>query len=232
MAAKIRHHYPIAKLVAALCLSLLFLINLTQRSAHGADGCNPNQTPFEKALQPYYPDIVKALLINGVVDPDLKGASADQMTTAMVANGMQVLDDDTALEVIKLRSEMANRASTELCAQMWTGDYGPSLIQQIDALPENQQRVWAVIFDRAAQAIIRDDDAIPPQPEETEKAMRLILHGASAADSAALMNAANNPQALGSDQLCEATRALYAGAIRLPREDALAIARAILFQPG
>jgi hypothetical protein len=215
-------------LMAALGLLLLLM---PQTIAHSANSSNPNQTPFEKALQPYYPDIVKALLINGVVDPDLKGANADQMTASMFANGMQVLDDDTALEVLKLRSEMANRASTEVCAQMWTGNYGPSLIKQIDALPENQQRVWAVIFDRAARAIIRVDDPIYPRPEDTEAAMRLILNGAAPADSSALISAARNSQAMSSDQLCMATRALYSGAMRLPRKAALAIARAVLSQP-
>jgi hypothetical protein len=228
---EIRQRYSVLKLVA-LGLGLFLLVQLTQTSAHGADSSNPSQTPFEKALQPYYPNIVKALLVNGVLDPDLKGASADQMTAAMVTNGMRVIDDDTALEVLKLRAGMANSASTEVCAHMWTGDYGPSLIQQINSLPAAQQRVWAEIFDRAALAIIRDDDPIPPQPAETEKAMRLILRGASDGDSAALVSAARNPQAIGTGQLCQATRALYAGAIRLPREDALAIARAILFQPG
>jgi hypothetical protein len=217
--------------VAALGLGLLLLIGLTQTSAHSANGSNPNQTSFEKALQPYYGDIAKALLINGVADPDLKGASAEQMTAAMVINGMQVIDDETALEVLKLRAEMAKRAATEVCAQMWTGDYGPSLMKQIDSLPENQQRVWAEVFDRAALALIRTDEPIVPQPEDTEKAMRLILRGASAADSAALLSAARNPQAIGNAQLCEATRALYSGAISLPRKDALAITRAILFQP-
>jgi hypothetical protein len=165
------------------------------------------------------------------VDPDLKGASAEQMTASMISNGMQVLDDANALEVLKLRSEMAKQASTEVCAQMWTGNYGPSLIKQIEALPENQQRVWAAIFDRAARAIIRVDDPIYPHPEDTEAAMRLILNAAAPADSSALISAAANPQAMSSDQLCVATRALYSGAMRLPRKDALAIARAILSQP-
>jgi hypothetical protein len=233
MAAKIRQNYSIAKLMAALGLPLFLLIALTQTSAHGADNSNPNQSPFEKALQPYYPDIVKALLINGVVDPDLKGASADQMTAAMVTNGMQMLDDDAALEVLKLRAEMANRANTQVCAHMWTGDYGPSLIEQINALPDNQQRIWAAIFDRAALAIIRGKPRIPPpRREETQEAMRLILNGASPADSSSLVSAARNPQALDSNQLCVATRALYAGATRLPRTDALAIARTILSSRG
>jgi hypothetical protein len=105
------------------------------------------------------------------------------------------------------------------------------LIKQIDSLPDNQQRVWAEVFDRAALALIRTDEPMVPQPADTEKAMRLILRGASAADSAALLSAARNPQAIGSAQLCEATRALYSGAINLPRQDALAIVRAILFQP-
>jgi hypothetical protein len=214
-----------------VAISLVLLL-MPQTIAHGADSSNPSQTPFEKALQPYYPDIVKALLINGVVDPDLKGANADQMTESMISNGMQVLDDDTALEVLKLRAEMANQASTEVCAHMWTGDYGPSLMNQIDALPGNQQIVWAEIFDRAAQAIVRADEPIPPQPEDTKAAMRLILNGASPADSSALISAARNPQAMKSDQLCVATRALYSGAMRLPRKNALAITRAILFQPG
>ena len=125
-----------------------------------------------------------------------------------------------------------NAANTEVCAHMWTGDYGPSLIQQINALPDNQQRVWAEIFDRAALAIIRADSPIPPpRPEKTREAMSLILSGASPADSSALISAARNPRAMGSDQLCEATQALYSGAMRLPRKDALAIARTILFQP-
>jgi hypothetical protein len=213
-----------------VAISLVLLL-MPQTIAHGADSSNPSQTPFEKALQPYYPDIVKALLINGVVDPDLKGANAEQMTAAMFTNGMQVLDDDTALEVLKLRAEMAKQASTEVCAQMWTGNYGPSLMQQIDALPENQQRVWAVIFDRAAQAITRTDMLIYPHPKDTDEALRLIMSGASPADSAALLSAARNPQAMSSDQLCQATRALYSGAMRLPRKDALAIARAISYQP-
>ena len=229
MRVKISHSYSRSMLMAVLGL-LLWL--MPQTIARSADSSNPNQTPFEKALQPYYPDIVKALLINGVVDPDLEGANADQMAAAMFTNGMQVIDDDTALEVLKLRAEMANRASTEVCAQMWTGNYGPSLIKQIDALPENQQRVWAQIFDRAARAVTRTDDPIVPQPEDTEAAMRLILSGASPADSSALISAARNPQAMGNDQLCQATRALYSGAMRLPRKDALAITRAILFQPG
>lgn len=229
MLAKICQPYWLPKLLAALGLVLLFM---PQTMARSADSSNPNQTPFEKALQPYYPDIVKALLVNGVVDPDLNGANAEQMTAAMFTNGMQVLDDDTALEVLKLRAEMAKRATTEVCAQMWTGNYGPSLMNQIDALPGNQQIVWAEIFDRAAQAIVRTDEPIPPQPAETEAAMSLILNGASPADSSALISAVRNPQAMGNEQLCVATRALYSGAMRLPRKDALAIARAILFQPG
>ena len=229
MRAKICQSCPISPLIAALGLVLLLM---PQTIAQSADSSNPNQTPFEKALQPYYPDIVKALLINGVVDPDLNGANAEQMTAAMVTNGMQVLDDDTALEVLKLRAEMAKQATTEVCAQMWTGQYGTSLMNQIDALPGNQQLVWAEIFDRAAQAIVRADEPIPPQPEDTKAAMRQILSGASSTDSSALVNAARNPQAMGSDQLCVATRALYAGAMRLPRKNALAITRAILFQPG
>jgi hypothetical protein len=228
MRVKIYRSCSLAKLIATFGLVILLI---PQTIAHSADISNPNQTPFEKALQPYYPDIMKALLINGVVDPDLKGANADQMTAAMFTNGMQVLDDDTALEVLKLRSEMAKQASAEVCAQMWTGNYGPSLIKQIDALPENQQRVWAMIFDRAARAIIRTDEPIYPRPEDTEAAMRLILNSASPADSAALISAARNPQAMSSDQLCVATRALYSGAMRLPRKDTLAIARAVLSQP-
>ena len=92
--------------MAALGLALAMM---PQAIVHTADSSNPKQSSFEKALQPYYGDIVKALLVNGVMDPDLKGASAEQMTAAMVSNGMQVLDDANALEVLKLRAEMAKR---------------------------------------------------------------------------------------------------------------------------
>jgi hypothetical protein len=229
MLVTICQRYWFPKLMAALGLALAMM---PQAIAHSADSSDPNQSTFEKALQPYYGDIVKALLVNGVMDPDLKGASAEQMTAAMVSNGMQVLDDASALEVLKLRAEMAKRASNEVCAHMWTGDYGLSLMKQIDSLPDNQQRLWAEIFDRAALAIIRANSPIPPpRPEKTQEAMRLILSSASPADSSSLISAARNPRAMGSDQLCEATQALYSGAMRLPRKDALAIARTILFQP-
>lgn len=229
MRVEICHSCSLPKLIAALAIALLLV---PQTIVQSDDSSNPNQTRFERALQPYYTDIVKALLINGVVDPDLKGASAEQMTAAMVSNGMQVLDDANAMEVLKLRAEMAKEANTEVCAHMWTGDYGPSLMNQIDSLPDNQQRVWAEIFDRAALAIIRGDPPIPPpRPEKTQEAMRLILSDASPADSSALISAARNPRAMSSDQLCVATRALYTGAMRLQRKDALAIARTILFQP-
>src|SRR5271167_2742628 len=104
MRVKISHSYSRSMLMAAIGLVLLLM---PQTIANTADNSNPNQTSFEKALQPYYGDIAKALLVNGVVDPDLKDASAEQMTAAMFTNGMQVIDDDTALEVLKLRAEMA-----------------------------------------------------------------------------------------------------------------------------
>jgi hypothetical protein len=177
---KQRRRIRLATIATAFAASAVLLALPVGRTseAQAASVTAAPESAFERSLRPFYPDIAKALVINGVIDPDLKNANAEQMAAALATNGLQRLDDNSALRLLALRADMARRADAGVCARMWSRMYGDSLARQIGLLPE--QREWAEIFHRAALAIVRGDAPVPaPPPSRTEEAMKQLLPGAA-----------------------------------------------------
>ena len=223
-------------LIALLALLVVIWIRL-QRTDKLPDavtnGLGTAPTVFETSMQKGYPDIVEAMLTAGARAATAEHLDASKINAAAVvqfvaAQGFQRLDDPTLTSIVRLRSDFVAHADPEACAEMWSGGGNNEvLVRAIEALPDDQQRQWAQLFDQAAIATIKNQPAVPPPPaDQFNDAMGRVMATMSPADQATVEAIATNSSANATpEQKCNAVRLFYGGLGKVSAADALTIAR-------
>jgi hypothetical protein len=223
-------------LIAVLALLVVVWI-VVQRSYQPRDavtnGLGTAPTVFETSMQKGYPDIVEAMLTAGARAANAQHLDASHINAAAVvqlaaAQGFQRLDDPTLTSIVRLRSDFVAHADPEACAEMWSGGGNNEvLVRAIEALPDDQQRQWAQLFDLAAIATIKNQPAVPPPPaDQFDDAMGRLMATMSPADQATVEAMATSSSANATpEQKCNAVRLFYGGLGKVSAADALTIAR-------
>jgi hypothetical protein len=223
-------------LIALLALLVVIWIEV-QRTYRlpGAvtNGLGTAPTVFETYMQKGYPDIVEAMLTAGARAANAQHLDASRINAAAVvqfvaAQGFQRLDDPTLTSIVRLRSDFVAHADPEACAEMWSGGGNNEvLVRAIEALPDDQQRQWAQLFDLAAIATIKNQPAVPPPPaDQFNDAMARLMATMSLADQATVEAMATSSSANATpEQKCNAVRLFYGGLGKVSAADALTIAR-------
>jgi len=227
-------------LIALLALLVVIWIRL-QRTDKLPDavtnGLGTAPTVFETSMQKGYPDIVEAMLTAGARAASAQHLDASQINATAViqlaaAQGFQRLDDPTLTSIVRLRSDFVAHADPEACAEMWSGGNNEVLVRAIEALPDDQQRQWAQLFDLAAIATIKNQPAVPPPPaDQFNDAMGRLMATMSPADQATIEAMATSSSANATpEQKCNAVRLFYGGLGKVSAADALTIARYMQYQ--
>jgi hypothetical protein len=223
-------------LIAVLALLIVIWI-MVQRTNQLPDavknGVGTAPTVFETSMQKGYPDIVEAMLTAGARAANAQHLDASQINAAAVvqlaaAQGFQRLDDQTLTSIVRLRSDFVAHADPEACAEMWSGGgNNEMLVRAIEALPDDQQRQWAQLFDLAAIATIKNQPAVPPpSADQFNDAMGRLMATMSPADQATVEAMATSSSANAApEQKCNAVRLFYGGLEKVSAADALIIAR-------
>ncbi len=213
-------------------LLVLWIVLVRGFRTPSADTSSAAPTVFEAALQRGYPDIVSALLAAGASDTNGQHLDASHIDAAGVvrlaaAQGFKRLDDPTLIAVARLRSDFVRRADPEACAEMWSGGNSNVLIHAIEALPDDQQRNWAELFDTAALATIKNQPVVPAPPQVAfNAAMGRLMATISPADQAAIRTMATSTTGgATTEQKCNAVRLFYGGLEKVSATDALTITR-------
>ena len=197
------------------------------------NGLGTAPTVFETSMQKGYPDIVEAMLTAGARAANAQHLDASKINAAAVvqfvaAQGFQRLDDPTLTSIVRLRSDFVAHADPQACAEMWSGGGNNEvLVRAIEALPDDQQRQWAQLFDLAAIATIKNQPAVPPPPaDQFNDAMGRLMATMSPADQATVEATATSSSANATpEQKCNAVRLFYGGLGKVSAADALTIAR-------
>src|SRR5208337_3996615 len=188
-------------------------------------------SPFQRAMERDYKKLFEATIIVGAQAPNGSAMPTDQLLALASRDGLQRLDDAEILELIRLRSELVRRADTTSCAGIWSGAAVGKLIPAIEKLPADQQRQWAALFNRAAQATI---DKVPVRPAPTQdqfqSALNRMVGRLPPPDLEAIDAAINDPAHQTPEQECSAVRGFYSAMARCKRADAVTVARAHLYE--
>jgi hypothetical protein len=219
-------------------LALLVVIWIEVQRTYQPPGAVTNRlgtapTVFETSMQKGYPDIVEAMLTAGARAANAQHLDASHINAAAVvqfvaAQGFQRLDDPTLTSIVRLRSDFVAHADPEACAEMWSGGGNNEvLVRAIEALPDDQQRQWAQLFDLAAIATIKNQPAVPPPPaDQFNDAMGRLMATMSPADQATVEAMATSSSADATpEQKCNAVRLFFGGLGKVSAADALTIAR-------
>jgi len=188
-------------------------------------------SPFQRAMERDYKNLFEATIIFGAQAPNGSAMPTDQLLALASRDGLQRFDDAEILELIRLRSELVRRADTTTCAGIWSGAAVGKLVPAIEKLPADQQRQWAALFNRAAQATI---DKVPVRPAPTrdqfQSALNRMVGRLPPLDLEAIDAAINDPARLTPEQECSAVRVFYGAITRANRADAVTVARAHLYE--
>ncbi len=221
----------------ALLVLLVVIWIVVQRTYQLPDavtnGNGTAPTVFETSMQKGYPDIVEAMLTAGARAATAEHLDASKINAAAVvqfvaAQGFQRLDDPTLTSIVRLRSDFVAHADPEACAEMWSGGGNNEvLVRAIEALPDDQQRQWAQLFDQAAIATIKNQPAVPPPPaDQFNDAMGRLMATMPPGDQATVEAMATSSSANATpEQKCNAVRLFYGGLGKVSTADALTIAR-------
>jgi hypothetical protein len=201
-------------------------------SAPSTAATKPTPIPaFQQEMQLNYEDLFKAAIITGVQDRKGTSMSLEQLLAAANRNGLQRLNDQWIGELIPLRAQLANRANTRTCASLWSGSVDRGFVPAIEALDPQQQRLWALVFDQAARAVINRAPIRPaPTPEQYQPALTRIVSKMAPSDLEDLNAALSDSSHVTPDQECGAARGLFTAVARANRADALTVTRAMLYQ--
>ena len=219
--------------VLALLVLLWFAVQRTYK-VPGADTTESGTAPtvFETSLQKGYPDIVEALLLAGAREANAQHIDASHIDVAGVVRlaavqGFQRLDDPTLIPIARLRSDFVRGANAEACSEMWSGGNSDVLVRAIEALPDDQQRQSAQLFDMAALATIKNQPAMPAAPQvQFNAAMDRLMATISPTDQAAIRAMATNTSgSVAAEEKCNAVRLFYGGLEKVSSADALTITR-------
>lgn len=222
-------------LIAVLALlAVIWVVVQRTYKTPGAVTAEPAtaRTVFETSMQRGYPDIVQAVLMAGAHAANAQHIDASDIDAAAVVRlaagqGFQRLDDPTLMLIVRLRSDFVEHADPEACSEMWSGGNNDVLVRAIEALPDDQQRQWAQLFDMAAIATIKNQPPMPaPPPDQFNAAMGRLMATMSPTDQAtvaamATSSSGNTPP----EQKCNAVRLFYGGLEKVSSADALTITR-------
>jgi hypothetical protein len=223
-------------LIAVLALlAVIWVVVQRTNQMPGAVTTEPGTAPtvFETSMQKGYPDLVQAVLVAGARAANAQHIDASHIDAAAVVqlaaeHGFRRLDDPTLLSIVRLRSDFVEHADPEACAEMWSGGGSSDvLVRGIEALPDDQQRQWAQLFDMAAIATIKNQPAMPaPSAVQFNDAMGRLMATMSPTDQAAVEAMATSSSGNTTpEQKCNAVRLFYGGFKKVSSADALTIAR-------
>jgi hypothetical protein len=185
---------------------------------------------FQVTLEQSYPNIAKAMDTVAMRTPGGASMTASQLMGAAAISGFRSFDDQSLMNFTMLRSELAQQSDAATCASLWSGN-PQNLVPAIEALPDDQQRQWAELFDRAAVATMnRAPSPPPPSPVVFQQAMNRVVGGVSASDAQLLKSVLEDPQHQTQTDQCSAARALYAAIEHANHDDAITITRGMLYQ--
>jgi hypothetical protein len=190
----------------------------------------PPRSVFQATLEQSYPNIAKAMDTVAMRTPNGAAMTASQLMSAAAISGFRSLDDQSLMNFTVLRSELALQSDVATCAGLWSGN-PQNLVPAIEALPDDQQRQWAELFDRAAVATINRAPSPPaPSPAAFQQAMNRAVGGMSSSDAQLLNSVLEDPQHQAPADQCAAARALYAAIEHANHDDAVTITRGMLYQ--
>jgi hypothetical protein len=231
----VRRHRRMGR-IAAVALSIVFamaaaLVCGAEASAAGSPAASATASEFRKAMERGYQNFFEAALVTGAHAPNGASMSLNRLLALSSRDGLQRLDDGSISDLVRLRSELARESDTATCAGIWSGSIAQNLVPAIEKLPVDQQRQWAMIFNRAAQATINKVPIRPaPTPAEYQPALNRMLTGVAPADLRAIKSALDDSAHPTPDQECRAVRAFYGGMTRANPADAVMVARALLYK--
>ena len=187
-------------------------------------------SPFEAELDRSYPNVKRAMKTVAASLPNGSSLPDSQLMAIVARTGFQRLDDQSILDLIALRAQLAQESDVETCAGLWSGD-APAMIPAIEALPDDQQRQWGQLLDRAALATINNSPAMPiPSNEVLQAALNRASAKLSPADVELLRTMLGQPGNQASSDRCRAARIVWGAMLTAPRNDAVTIARALIAQ--
>jgi hypothetical protein len=134
------------------------------------------QPVFDATLEGAYPDISRAMQAVAATTPDGASMSSGDLFRIVTRSGFRRLDDQSVLEFVQLRANLAQTDDAATCAELWSGNTR-NLVSAIEAQPDDQQRQWAELFDHAALATINN---LPIMPSPTADQLQVALSRTSA----------------------------------------------------
>jgi hypothetical protein len=213
-----------------LIVVALFAIASFALTRYAVQHEGPAPWVFQATLEQSYPNIAKAMDSVAMRSPDGASMIASQLLSAAAISGFRSLDDQSLMNFTTLRSEPTQQSDVATCAGLWSGN-PLNLVPAIEALPDDQQRQWAELFDRAAVATINRAPSPPaPSPAAFQQAMNRAVGGMSASDAQLLNAVLEDPRHQTSADQCAAVRALYGAMTRANRDDAVTITQGMLYQ--
>ncbi len=185
---------------------------------------------FQATLEESYPNVAKAMDSVARRSPDGASMTASQLMSAAAVSGFRGLDDQSLMNFTTLRSELAAQSDVTTCAGLWSGN-PQNLVPAIEALPDDQQRQWAELFDRAAVAAMNGAPGLPaPSPAAFQQSMNRIVGQMSSSDAQLLKQVLEDPQHQTPANQCAAARAFYGAITRGNQTDVVTITRGMLNQ--
>ena len=211
-------------------LFLIFLVFAGLVAARYVARRAATESVFQAALEDGYPQIAKAMSVVAVQTPNAAAMPVADLLRVVAAQGFQRLDDQSMLTLTNLRADLAQQSDVATCAGLWSGD--PSnLVPAIETLPDDQQRQWAQLFDQAAVATINHAPIRPvPSPQQFQVALNRTVAAMPAADLDVVKSVLDDPAHQSQDTQCQAARALYFAIQRANHDDAVTIARSLIYR--
>jgi len=223
-----------SSLIVALGATLVMLATalfLAPSSAAGTRRTSTTVPAFQQEMQVNYRDLFEAAIITGAQDPNGASMPLERLLAAASRDGLQRLGDQSIAELIRLRSELADRADLSTCAGLWSGSMARGFVPAVESLPPQRQREWAQLFDQAARATINRMPVRPaPTPDQYQPALTRMMSRLPPADLEALRSALDDSARLTPAQECKAVRVFYGALMRTNHADAVTLSRAMLYQ--
>jgi hypothetical protein len=188
------------------------------------------ESVFQTTLEDGYPQIVKAMSVVALQSPGTASMPVTDVLRVVATEGFRRLDDQSLLRLTSLRADLAQQSDLAICAGLWSGD-PPNLVPAIETLPDAQQREWAQLFDQAAIATINHTALLPaPSPAQFQLALNRTVAAMPSADFDLIKSVLDDPRHKSQDIECQAARTLYAAIERGNQDDAVTIARGLIYQ--
>jgi hypothetical protein len=228
------HPHPTALAAGVLGATLMTLATALLHVPTSVAGTQRTSTAvpaFQQAMQVNYRDLFEAAIITGAQDPNGASMPLERLLAAASRDGLQRLNDQSIAELVRLRSELANRADLATCAGLWSGSMARGFVPAVESLHPQQQREWAQLFDQAARATINRMPIRPaPTPDQYQPALTRMLSQLPPADLEAFKSALDDSAHLTPAQECKAVRVFCGALARTDHADAVTLSRAMLYR--